>query len=106
MILDKLTEELRKIVKKLKVIIALCLLLGIILYFIPIKDIFNGKVKEKVEELKIEAEEKIEAKKEEVKEVIEDKKKELKKEVDKIEDKFEKAKKDMKNKFKEKLKNL
>ena len=90
--LTKITEELKKIIKKLKVIIALCLALGIILYFTQIGDIFNGKVKEKVEKLKVEAKEKIEAKKEEVKEDIKKEVKKVKtkidKEIDKIEDKI------------------
>ena len=57
--LEKITNELKKIIGKLKIIIGLCLVLGLIIYFTPLKDIFTGKVEEKVEEFKKETKEKI-----------------------------------------------
>tara|TARA_R100000781_G_scaffold114277_1_gene84679 strand:+ start:217 stop:531 length:315 start_codon:yes stop_codon:yes gene_type:complete len=64
------------IIKKLQVILGLCLVTGLILYFTPLGDLINGEVEKKVEEFK-----------EDVKEKIDDKKKEVKKEVKKVEDK-------------------
>ena len=47
MMLKKITDELKNIIIKLKIIIGLCLVLGIALYFSPL-----GQVKNKVEEVK------------------------------------------------------
>ena len=95
--LARITKELAKIAKHLKVILALCLALILLFLCTPLGDLFNGKVKEKVEEFKIEAKEKIEAKKEEVKEDIQKEVKKVKskidKEIDKIEDKIKDLKK-------------
>ena len=87
--LKKINKELDKISKKIKIIIVLASGLSLIIYLTPIKDIFNGKIKEKVEEFKEETKEKIEAKKAEVKEAVEEKKEEVKEEVKKVEDKID-----------------
>ena len=86
--LDKLVDELKRIISKLKIIIALCLVLGIIIYFTPLKDIFNGKIEEKVEEFKKETKEKIESKKKEVKNKVNSNIKEVE---DKVESNIEKV---------------
>ena len=103
--LDKITNKLKKIIVKLRIIIGLCVLLALVVYFTPLGDIFNGQIKKKVEEVKEEVKEKIEAKKEEVKEVIEEKKEDIKEDVKKVEDKIDNNIEKVEDKIKE-LKNL
>ena len=67
---------LDNIIKKLSIIITLCIILVAILYFTPLYDIVNVEIEKKVEEFK-----------EDTKEEIEEKKTEIKQEVKKVEDK-------------------
>tara|TARA_R100000781_G_scaffold774_1_gene1336 strand:- start:821 stop:1135 length:315 start_codon:yes stop_codon:yes gene_type:complete len=92
---------LEGIIKKLQIILALCLVIALILFYTPLGDLFNGEVGKKVKEFKKETEDKIEAKKEEVKEAIEEKKEEVKKEVEKVEDKIDSNIKEVEDKIKE-----
>ena len=89
------------VIKKLQIILGLCLLIALILYFTPLRDLINGEVEQKVKEFKKETKEKIEAKKEEVKEAIEEKKEEVKKEVEKVEDKIDSNIKEVEDRVKE-----
>ena len=76
---------LNKIIKKLSVILVLCGGIAILLYFTDLGSLFNGEVKEKVQEFKEEAEEKIEA--------IKEKKKDIERKIEKVEDKIKDLKK-------------
>ena len=87
--LDKITNELKKIIIKLRIIIGLCVVLALVLYFTPLGDIFNGQIKKKVEEAKREVKEKIEAKKQEVEGVIEEKKEDINEDIKEVEDKID-----------------
>ena len=77
------------IIKKLRIILGLCILAGIALYLTPLGDLFNGEVKKKVEKLKKEAEEKIEAKKEEIEKKVEKVEDKVESNIQKVEDKVE-----------------
>ena len=77
-------------IKKLRILLGLCILIGIALYVTPLGDLLNGEVERKVEEFK-----------EEAKEKIEDKKEEVKKEVKKVEDKIDSNIKEVEDKFKD-----
>ena len=59
------------IIKKLQIILALSLVIGLVFYFTPLGELLNGEVEKKVEEFKKETKEKIETKKKEVKEKVE-----------------------------------
>ena len=61
---------LEGIIKKLQIILALCLVIALLLFYTPLGDLINGEVEKKVKEFKEETKEKIDAKKEEVKEAI------------------------------------
>ena len=56
------------IIKKLQVILGLCLVIGLIFVFTPLGDLINGEVEQKVKEFKEDTKKKIDAKKEEIKE--------------------------------------
>tara|TARA_R110002020_G_scaffold10104_10_gene39196 strand:+ start:209 stop:544 length:336 start_codon:yes stop_codon:yes gene_type:complete len=99
--LDSIIDGLKKIINKLKIIIGLCLVLGLIIYFTPLKDIFNGKVEEKVEEFKKETKEKIEAKKKEVKEKVEKVENKIDSNVKEVEDKIDSNIKKVEDKVKD-----
>ena len=101
--LDKLVDELKRVINKLKIIIALCLLLSILIYFTPLKNIFNAKIEEKVEEFKKETKQKIESKKKEVENKLNNNIKEVE---DKVESNIEKVEDKIKDLKKLKLKDI
>jgi Skp family chaperone for outer membrane proteins len=98
------------LIKKLSVILTLCVGISLLLYFTDLGALFNGEAKRRVEKAKKEVEEKIEAKKEEIEEKIEEKKEEVEKKVEKVEKKIEsnieKVEKKVKDLKKLKLKDL
>ena len=85
---EKITNELKKIIMKLRIIIGLSTVLALIIYFTPLGDIFNGQIKKKVEEFKEETKEKIEEKKEDVEKDIKKVEDKVNKNIKKVEDKF------------------
>ena len=87
---------LDNIIKKLFIIISLCVVLASVIYFTPLYDLINGEIEKKVQEFKEDTKEKIEEKKVEVKQ-------ELKKAEDKVKDKVNSNIKELK---KIKLKDL
>jgi flagellar motor switch protein FliM len=81
------------VIKKLSVILFLCVSTAIVLYTTDLKALFNGEVKKKVEEFKEETKEKIEAKKEEVQKKVDKVEDKIESNVEKVEDKIKDLKK-------------
>ena len=87
------------IIKKLQVILGLCLVIGLIFVFTPLGDLINGEVEKKVKEFKEDTKKKIDAKKEEIKEAVEEKKEEAKEKVEKVEKKIDSNIKEVEDKI-------